>query len=181
MRKFLLSLIAIGLFTTFVGCTNNNPKKENVTSSESSQSKVNTNSSSSSLPKENEIKEYKVGDSIAIDGEELTVTEIKRNYKTGNEYLKPKSGNEFVMVNVTIKNNSGDTIDVSPIDFKIIDSSGVYHSNNYILNKPLASTKLASGGNISGAITFEVPKDDANLTLVYKPSFSSDNYVEIKL
>ncbi len=179
MKKFLLALAIIGLSSTFVGCGNNNTTTE--TSNNPTQNENKQNDNSNTQVTQTEAKEYKVGDSIAIDGEELTVTEVKRNYKTGKEYYKPDSGNEFVKINVTIKNNSGDAISVSPNEFKIIDSNGVYHDINYILSNPLASTELANGGNISGSITFEVPKDDTSLTLIYSPSYHSDNYVEVKL
>lgn len=183
MKKILLALIVAALSVSFVGCGNSSQTTEtSANNSESSQSESNSKTdNSSSQPSQSETKEYKVGDTIAIDGEELIVTEVKRDYKSGKEYYKPASGNEYVKVNVTIKNNSGDAISVSPSEFKIIDSNGVYHDRNYILNNPLANTKLSNGGNISGSITFEVPKDDINLTLVYSPSYYSDNYVEVKL
>lgn len=192
MKKYLLMLIAAGISLNLVGCDSSSSSTSSKSSgsntdSSTSSSSSDTNSSASEDSNKSvehrvgETKEYKVGDTIAIDGEELIVTEVKRDYKSGKEYYKPASGNEYVKVNVTIKNNSGDAISVSPSEFKIIDSNGVYHDRNYILNNPLANTKLSNGGNISGSITFEVPKDDINLTLVYSPSYYSDNYVEVKL
>ena len=190
MKKFLLMLIIVVLSIGFVGCGSNNSSteisnnteksnKNDSLSNQSSQSENNENSNS--IQNKAEAKEHKVGDTIAIDGEELTVTEVKRDYKSGNEYIKPDSGNEYVKITVTIKNSSDDTISVSPYEFKILDGNGVYRACNYILKQTLASTQLAKGGNISGSMTFEVPKNDANLKLIYTPSFWSDDYVEIKL
>lgn len=183
MKNILLVLIVAILSVSFVGCGSSSSTTEtSANNSESIQNESNSKTdNSSSQSNQSEKKEYKVGDAVTIAGEELTVTDVQRNYKTGNEYIKPGSGNEFIKVIVTIKNNSDDTISVSPFEFKVLDGNGVYQEYKWILNDPLDSLELATGGTISGALAFEVPKDDANLKLVYTPSYFSDEYVEVKI
>ncbi len=209
MKKYLLMLIAAGISISLVGCgssksdtnskssnsntessasssnSNSNSKSSN-SNTESSASSSNSNSNSNSDTKNsntdsNKKVEHKVGEAIDIKGEELTVKTVTKDYKSGNQFLKPESGNQYVKIDVTIKNNTDDSIDVSSYEFKILDSNGVYHDTNYILNNSLSSTKVEKGGVLSGSISFEVPKNDNELKLVYTPSFWSDENVEIKL
>ena len=187
MKKYLLMLIAAGISISLVGCdsskSDTNSKSSN-SNTESSASSSNSNSNSdtkNSNTDSNKKVEHKVGEAIDIKGEELTVKTVTKDYKSGNQFLKPESGNQYVKIDVTIKNNTDDSIDVSSYEFKILDSNGVYHDTNYILNNSLSSTKVAKGGVLSGSISFEVPKNDNELKLVYTPSFWSDENVEIKL
>lgn len=189
MKKYLLMLIAAGISISLIGCdsskSDTNSKSSN-SSTENSASSSNSNSNSSSdktnsNTDSNKKVEHKVGEAIDIKGEELTVKAVTKDYKSGNQFLKPESGNQYVKIDVTIKNNTEDSIDVASYEFKILDSNGVYHDTNYILKNSLSSTKVVKGGVLSGSISFEVPKNDDNLKLVYTPSFWSDENVEIKL
>lgn len=176
MRKILVFLLIAMLSVACVGCGNNNSSNTDTPPSTSNDISNTTNQNNQSN------SEHKVGDVVNVKNEELTVTDVQRNYKTGNEYTKAETGNEFVKVTVKIKNNSDDKISVSPLEFKVLDSNGVYHDYNYlVLKEPLKSVDLAKGGSISGSVAFEVPKNDTNLKLVYTPSLWSDEQVEIKL
>ena len=66
----------------------------------------NNNSSQSSNNGGSSQNEFKVGDVIAFDGREVTVTSVQRNFYTGNQFIKPSDGKEFVKVNVTIENET---------------------------------------------------------------------------
>lgn len=176
MKKYLLMLIAAGISLSFVGCDSSSSStnsKSSGSNTESSASSSDTNSSTT--------VEHKVGEAVDIKGEELTVKTVKKNYETGSQFLKPDTDNQYVKIDLSIKNNTDNSINVSPFEFKILDSSGVYHDTNFILKDPITSTKIAKGGNLSGSISFEVPKNDDNLKLIYTPSLWSDDHVEIKL
>jgi hypothetical protein len=69
--------------------------------------------------------EFKLGDVISFDDKEVTVTNVARNYNTGNEFSKPKDGKEFVKVTVEIKNKSKSDISYNTFDFKIKTDNGV--------------------------------------------------------
>ena len=56
--------------------------------------------------KKEEKTEFNIGDIIAFDGKELTVEKVERNWNSGNSYLKPKDGKEYVKVSVKIENKS---------------------------------------------------------------------------
>lgn len=48
-------------------------------------------------------------------------------------------------------------------------------------NTLLSSGSLASGGNVSGTITFEQPMGDEDLKLIFEPSIFSDDRLIINL
>lgn len=184
MKKYLLMLIAAGISLNLVGCdssSSNTSSKSSSSNTDSSASSSSSDTNSSASEDSNKSVEHQVGETIDIKGEELTVKTVKKNYESGNQFLKPDTDNQYVKIDLSIKNNTDSSIDVASYEFNILDSNGVYHDANYILKDPLTSTKIAKGGNLSGSISFEVPKNDDNLKLIYTPSLWSDDHVEIKL
>lgn len=139
---------------------------------------------SSSQSAEVEQTSFKVGDVIAFDGKQITVTSVDRNYSSGNDYIKPDDGKEFIKVNVLIENKSDDKVSYNSYDWKVQDSDGAIESQNgnaIMANSDdrLGSGDLAKDGKKSGSIIFEVPSGDDGLILHYQPSFWSDRDVEI--
>lgn len=129
--------------------------------------------------------EYAVGDIIAIDGKEVAVAKVERNYSTGNSYATPKTGKEFVRMTLELKNSSDDTVPYYAIDWKMEDSEGsldTYSITGSLSDdSALGSGELTSGGKKTGTLVFEVPAGDTNLRLHYQPSFWSNKEVIIKL
>lgn len=129
--------------------------------------------------------EYVVGDIVAIDGKEVAVAKVERNYSTGNSYAIPKTGKEFVRVTLELKNNSNDTVPYYAIDWKMEDSEGsldTYSITGSLSDDgALGSGELTSGGKKTGTLVFEVPAGDTNLRLHYQSSSWSNKGVIIKL
>jgi len=127
---------------------------------------------------------FKAGDVIEFESKKVTVTSVERNWNSGNEYITPESGNEFVKVQVSIENNSSSEASYNTFDWKLQDSKGVIKdvaSVAFSVDGALSSGDLAPGGKVAGFLVFEVPTGDTALTLRYSPSFWSDKKVEIKL
>lgn len=145
--------------------------------------KVNDSGSSSSSNSDTPTI-FKPGDTIEFDSKKVTVAAPQRNWSTGNEYIKPNSGNEFVKVQVTIENNSSSEASYNTFDWKMQDSKGVIKdvaSVAFGVDGALSSGQLAPKGKVAGFLVFEVPSGDTGLTLRYSPSFWSDKNIEIKL
>ncbi len=118
--------------------------------------------------------EYAVGEEVKQDNIALTVTDVQRNYPSGNEFTQPESGKEFVRVNVKLVNNSGSSHSYGTSDFKMQDSTGNRLYTTFVSEVPnelSGFAELASGGSVVGNIVFQVPRDDKNLKLVFNPSF----------
>ena len=130
-----------------------------------------------------EKTEFNVGDIIAFDGKELTVEKVERNWNSGNSYLKPKDGKEYVKVSVKIENKSETEMNYNVFEFKAEDSNGAADSANgqtYSLPDSLGSGDLVKGGKKSGSMIFEVPAG-SSLKLHYQPSFWSNKKVIVNL
>ncbi|MFZ2545137.1 MAG: DUF4352 domain-containing protein [Candidatus Saccharimonadales bacterium] len=125
---------------------------------------------STQTTKQEEKTDFKVGETATFDDKSITVTEIQRNYDTGNQFAQPESGKEFVIVTISIANNSNTTLDYSTYEFKMQDSNGVQQNEALmaLTQGKLSSGALAKGGNVTGKLAYEVPKGDAGLKLLYQ-------------
>ena len=129
-----------------------------------------------------EQKEFKIGDTVQLGDNVLTVTKVDKS--AGDEFDKPKQGNEYVIVHVRIENKGKDKIDYNPFDFKLQNSNGqlVDAAITGIGNDTaLQAGQLTPGGKVEGSITFEAPKGDTKLQLQYTPSFWSDKTIKVNL
>ena len=142
-------------------------------------SATNTGSSNSDsqTEKAEEKTEFKVGETATFDDKSITVTDVQRNYDTGNQFAQPESGKEFVIVTVNIVNNSSSSLDYNTFEFKMQDSNGVQQSEalTALSEGKLNSGSLAKGGKVTGKLAYEVPKDDAGLKLLYQNFSFFDN------
>jgi len=139
---------------------------------------TNTGTNNSSQTEKTEEKtEFKVGETATFDDKSITVTDVQRNYDTGNQFAQPESGKEFVIVTVNIVNNSNSSLDYNTFEFKMQDSNGVQQSEAFtaISEGKLNSGSLAKGGKVTGKLAYEVPKDDAGLKLLYQNFSFFDN------
>lgn len=136
-----------------------------------------SSNNSSSEKKAEEKTEFKVGETASFDNKTITVTDVQRNYDTGNQFAQPESGKEFVIVTVNITNNSDKTLDYNTFEFKMQDSNGVQQNEAFtaLSEGKLNSGSLAAGGKVTGKLAYEVPKDDTGLKLLYQNFSFFDN------
>lgn len=128
--------------------------------------------------------EFAVGETASFDGKSITITDVQRNYDTGNQFAQPESGKEFVLVTVEIANNSKSSMDFNTFEFKLQDSNGVQLNESFtaLSEGKLNSGSLAPGGKVTGKLAYEVPKDDTGLKLLYQSfSFFSNKAVTFSL
>lgn len=126
-------------------------------------------------------KTYKIGDAVEIEGVSVTVDSMQRGYTS--ELMKPDDGQEYIMLTVTIKNNSGDKKSYNAYDWNIETSEGDIHSYEAMAqgSNALNSGDIANGGKKTGTLVFEVPKNDTGLKVHYKANYFLDNEVVIEL
>ncbi|MEU0739149.1 DUF4352 domain-containing protein [Streptomyces sp. NPDC006134] len=63
-------------------------------------------------------------------------------------------GTDYTSVLVTVANNGGEQVDVNPLYFTITDTDGTKHTAELAVDENQIDTvKLASGENVSGAVT----------------------------
>jgi hypothetical protein len=172
-KKWWFWVLAVFLLFILVGSSGNEPKKVG---------------SIGSVNKEVDSKKetFKIGDQIQLGSSLLTVTNIRKNWISSNQFDKPLNTQDvYVLVSVEIENKGSSDLNLSGMfDFKLEDANGLQKSDSLGgvgLNK-LPSGSLSPNGKVSGDILFEINKNAlANLKLKYKPLFSSGKEVVIEL
>lgn len=173
-RHKVLTVIGVLFIIAIIGSATSGGNKDGATS-------TGTNSASGT---QEEKTEFAVGETATFDDKSITVTEVQRNYSTGNQFAQPESGKEFVLVTVAITNNSKNSMDYNTYEFKLQDSNGVQQSESFsaLSEGKLNSGSLAAGGKVTGKVAYEVPQDDAGLKLLYQSfSFFDNKVVTFKL
>ncbi|KGN02061.1 hypothetical protein Z969_07145 [Clostridium novyi A str. 4570] len=168
----IIAVIAINAISGKSG--KNNPKKVGETSS-----KVADNKTESNTP-----KVFKVGDVIELKNLKVTVNKV---YKVkGDEFSKPKDGNEFVAVDCTIENISKEEQAISSMAmFKVVDKDG--RACEYSLTGQTAANagqmdgQIAPGRKLTGVYVVEVAKGTSGLELEFDSSFLLGGQVIVKL
>ena len=143
---------------------------------------ISSNGNSVSDNKKTEKTNFKVGETIAFDGKEVTVKSIDRDWKSDNQFIKAKDGKEFVKVNVSIVNKSDSEISFNTFDWKIEDANGAIEGPSataFTTNDNLNSGTLAINGKKEGSVIFEVAKD-STIKIHYQPSFWSNKKIVIE-
>ncbi|CAM2807922.1 DUF4352 domain-containing protein [Paenibacillus sediminis] len=123
-------------------------------------------------PKAEEIKAAKVGQAVEVGKLSITVNKVKKTDKIGdNEFLQKKTDNQFIVLNVSIKNNDSDARTLDSSMFRLKDSKGteydplpdgdMYVNNGDTLFLAQINPHITKKSNI----VFEVPKDDSAYVL----------------
>lgn len=156
-------------------------------SEESDSSSSDTSSSTASSTKEKTSpldKTYTVGQTVTYKGYSFKVNKV--NYYSGNDMNTPeKSGDQFVIANVTISNKSDEKQDYNQYDFQLnadgnaTDFDGILTDGEYADND-IDSGTLDTGASVTGNLIGEA-KSDSKLKLEYKPSFWDDKTVDVNL
>lgn len=129
-----------------------------------------------------ETLEYNQGDAATLGDAVIKVTKVEKSQ--GNEWNKPKSGKEFVIITVSIENKGSGKLSYNPYNFKLQNSQGQQESMTFTTinnDTALSSGELVASGKVSGTIAFETTKGDKGLSLIYSDSILSSKELKIKL
>ena len=110
----------------------------------------------------------KVGQAIqAGPNYAVTVNSVKTS--SGDSVFSPKAGNTYIVIDVTVKNTSSSSQDVSSlINFELQDSTGKKYTEAFTdIGTPPDQTGLTPGGLIRGQLVYEVPASMHQFTLSY--------------
>ncbi|OES45779.1 DUF4352 domain-containing protein [Domibacillus iocasae] len=118
---------------------------------------------------------YKVGDTVSIDGTEITIKSAK--FTDAAEYSDPQKG-KILTLEVAVKNNGEENAYVDNTEFTISDAEGNMHEEYYGYDDTSFSNEVKVGKQYAGEIAFDVP-ESASYEIYYEPSFSM-NEGEIK-
>lgn len=140
----------------------------NTGTSVGSSSGGNSNTTSS-----NTSKHFKVGDQVKV-GDTYIVTINSFKTDPGDEFDKPKSGNKFVVIDLTIKNISSDEQDLSTdLQCTLKDSTGQKYDQTILSDATDPSGKLAAGDIVKGQAAYEVSAAQHNFTFAFEADIIS--------
>lgn len=131
--------------------------------------------------------EYAYGETAELNGMSIKVLSVDKNSGYTKNYITVKpdnDGDEFVIVEVEIKNTSSETKSYSSMDFSIQTGNGEIKSagfSMYDTGNDLGSGSLAAGGTKTGKVVLTAPKDDNNLMLIYKGNMFDSKERKFKL
>jgi hypothetical protein len=157
IKKIKILLIMIGTITLLVLAVSSLDNK-----------KIKKESSSKITTQKN--KKFKIGDNINLNKVTYTVNGTRES--EGIEFQKPKEGNKYFLVDVTIENKSTETKTISSIlMFKLLDSKAYNYGITFFTDqKGSLDGEISAGGKLRGEVTFEIPKIEVNLELDIDPS-----------
>ena len=101
----------------------------------------------------------------------ITVNDIQRDYIFPSNGPKPRTGKEYVLVNVTITNTTSQPIDVNSYNFESEDSKGGRFRALPTTTPPDAinAARIAPNEELTGNLVFVVHQGDPNIKIVYRP------------
>ena len=138
------------------------------------------NNDSAETPTTAEDKVFKLGDSVELDG--VIVSFIALDKSNGSDFNKPEDGNEFLLCEFEITNNSKEDLAISSMlsfeayhdDYSCDLSLGALIEKG---NKDQLDGTVAAGKKMKGVVGYEVPTDWEELEILYTPNILSDNKI----
>lgn len=111
-------------------------------------------------------KVFGMGDLITYNGIDYKVLKVETS--EGNSYKAPKEGNQFLIVTIYMKNNTGEKVSYSYKNWTMSNSLGeeekrIFTSVN--VDTALYSGNLVIGGIKTGSMVFEQPIKDPKLRM----------------
>lgn len=167
MKKFASIVGAVIIAGALVGCSTEVQEVSN--------SDTETQESQTEEKQEPQDKTYKVGDTVSIDGLEVTLN--KASFTDPAQYTPAEQG-KVLTIELSSINNSENQKFIDATDFNLYDKEGNQLQPYYGYNEMAISGDVNKGKKLAGKLYFDVP-EQGSYELIYTPFFSFDN-AEIK-
>ena len=132
------------------------------------------NSSQQSKNDEKKQDHFNVGDQVKVGDRFIVTVNSFSVVKSKDQYEQPKEGNQYVLVDVTVKNPSGQEQEVyGSASFTFRDDTGQEYDNTYIDDYKEPSGKIEQNNQIKGQFVYEVPKSKTKFTLAFEADWLS--------
>jgi F0F1-type ATP synthase membrane subunit c/vacuolar-type H+-ATPase subunit K len=116
---------------------------------------------------------FKVGDQVKV-GDTFVVTVNSVKTSKGDQFIKPKSGNTFLVVDVTIKNASKSEQNISSLlNFEIKDSAGQKYTETILSDVTPPDGKIEAGGLLKGQMPYEVSSSQHDFVFSFQADITS--------
>ncbi|MEX2160044.1 MAG: DUF4352 domain-containing protein [Dehalococcoidia bacterium] len=123
-----------------------------------------------------------VGEDVESANYTLLLHGVQDPYAASDEFYAPAAGNRWVVVEVSLTNNSSEQQQYFVFDFKLKDTDNFEYDAGYAdAPQELNSGTLAAGDTLRGRVAFEVPETAEITRLIYNPGFFGEDQIEIDL
>lgn len=113
---------------------------------------------------------YYVGDTVTVDGTYVVTVNGVSTSKGG--FFKPRKGNTFLIVDLTIRNISDQPQGISSwLQFALKDSTGQKRGETLVDNVNGPDGNLAPGDTVRGQIGYEVPRSQHDFSFSFQPNW----------
>ncbi|MCI5493217.1 MAG: DUF5067 domain-containing protein [Lachnospiraceae bacterium] len=194
-KWIVLAVVLVIIIGAVAGGGSDKPKKVADTGSDTTKSetkeaaseKDDTSDQADSEETETQTEEkdtFGIGEVAEMN--DIQVTMVNYTESEGSEYNKPSDGNEFVLVEFEIANNSDSEMTVSSMaSFEAYaDDYALNYSLNAAVDNPDANQldgTIAAGKKMNGVIGYEVPKDWKNLEIHFTDNVWSSNKFKFEI
>lgn len=169
----VFSVFAIGSGSADAGTTDGNTSSAAIVD-ENSTLEVEESEEKESVVEEIAKTEYYVGDTLSVDGLEITYIGSS-NYVSDNEFVQPADGNKYIRLAFHVDNKSGSDRMVSVYEF-VCYADG-YECQATYQDDDLSAT-LSDGRSTDGAVYFEIPTDAQEVEVEYEIDWISSEKVK---
>ncbi|MBE0467068.1 MAG: DUF4352 domain-containing protein [Candidatus Desulforudis sp.] len=120
-------------------------------------------------PPVEQIEVFSMGETIRMGGLAITVNSVRED--RGSEWLAPKDGHTYYIVDSTLENLSDKSEVVSSLMmFSLVDGEGYKYSVTFgPETRGNLDGELGAGRKMRGELVFEIPDDAIDLELVFEP------------
>lgn len=118
-----------------------------------------------------EVKTYTVGEVVPVGDVEYTVNSISSTKTIGSDYLNNDAQEMYLVVNISIKNNGDEALNVSDSFFKLLKGKKTYETDSgsaIYLEDSIIYKDINPEATLTGSFVFDVTQetiDDQSLQL----------------
>lgn len=119
---------------------------------------------------------FSIGDTVQADPWQIVVSAVKTS--TGSGSTTPQADNVFLLIDVSLKNTSDQAQDFSSsLSFRLQDNTGQNYQAVSIPNiSPPPDGSVQAGGQIHGTLSYQIPRNLAQVMLAFTPGFTSSSF-----
>lgn len=167
-QRLLLFLAILALVSAFLACGSTASGTDTGTA-------VTPNATTIGATPTQAAKTWKVGDLVAIGGWEVQVHSAKT--AQGGEFSTLKSGDVYLLIDVTVTNKTGQSQTFSSIgQFSVKDATGQTYTQTIDTDAPNAPDgAVANGSKLRGTLAYEVPSTQKQFELGFLPSYGTSD------
>lgn len=125
-------------------------------------------------------KDFLKGETAKFGTFEVKINSVQRDYVPTDSYPRADGGNEFVLVNISVKNTGSESEYISNYDLSMNDNGVSDTASYYDVNPSFDGGDLSPGATTTGNLMYEVTKGSDKLKLQYETTVYESGQSNVK-